>query len=131
MKLSAAIRNSMISQYETYLGTSPTIELRTGLVPASTTDVDTGTLLAVITLPLDWLSAPVNGTVSLQGSWVGTTISSGTATHYRLKNSSGITHEQGSVSITGGGGDLELDNTNLALNQIVQVTTWTRTQGGQ
>jgi hypothetical protein len=131
MKLSVDIRNSMILQYETYLGTSPTVELRTGPAPVSTTDSDTGTLLAVIALPLDWLSAPVNGAVSLQGSWIGTATSSGTATHYRLKNSSGITHEQGSVSITGGGGDLELDNTNLALNQIVQVTTWTRTQGGQ
>lgn len=131
MKASTALRNSMIGQYEVYLGTNPVLELRSGTAPVSCEDLDTGTLLASVSLPVDWMTAPTNGTISLQGAWNGVGVASGTVGHYRLKNSVGVCHEQGSVYQTGGSGDLELDNTNIAPNQIVQVTTWTRTQGGQ
>lgn len=131
MKASTTLRNSMIGQYEVYLGTNPVLELRSGVAPATCEDLDTGTLLASIALPVDWMTAPTNGTISLQGAWNGVGVASGIVSHYRLKNSGGVCHEQGSVYQAGGSGDLELDNTNIAPNQIVQVTTWTRTQGGQ
>jgi len=131
MKLSLSMRNQMISQYEVLLGINPVLELRSGSAPGSCEDSDSGILLASITLPSDWMVPPVAGTVSIQGTWNGTGIASGTAGHYRLKTSGGAVHEQGTVYQTGGNGDLGLDNTNIAPNQIVQVTAWTRTQGGQ
>lgn len=131
MKASISLRNSMIGQYEVYLGASPVLELRSGVAPSTCEASDQGTLLASIVLPSDWMTAPVDGSISLQGAWSGTGSASGTVGHYRLKNSGGVCHEQGSVYQSGGSGDLELDNTNIAPNQIVQVTTWTRTQGGQ
>jgi hypothetical protein len=131
MKLSLSMRNQMVSQYEVLLGVNPVLELRSGTAPNFCEDVDSGTLLASITLPNDWMLSPVAGTISIQGTWNGTGIASGTASHYRLKTSGGTVHEQGTVYQAGGSGDLGLDNTNIAPNQIVQVTTWTRTQGGQ
>lgn len=131
IKLSTDLRNAMISSYETYLGTNPVLQVFTGTEPASITLPDTGTKLLDITLPSDWLTSAANGSVSLQGTWTGTATVAGTCGYYRLKNSLGAVHEQGSVYQSGGTGDLELDNINLAINQTVQVLTWTRTQGGQ
>ena len=131
MKLSTTMRNQMVNQYEILLGVNPVLELRSGTAPSSCEDMDSGTLLASITLPNDWMLSPVAGTISIQGTWNGTGIASGTAGYYRLKTSGGTTHEQGTVYQAGGSGDLGLDNVSIAPNQIVQVTTWTRTQGGQ
>jgi hypothetical protein len=131
MKISTAMRNQMVSQYEILLGVNPVLEIRSGSAPNFCEDSDSGTLLASITLPSDWMISPVNGTVSIQGIWSGAGIASGNAGHYRLKTSGGTVHEQGTVYQAGGSGDLGLDNTSIAPNQIVQVTTWTRTQGGQ
>jgi len=36
---------------------------------------------------------------------------------------------QGTVTATGGGGDLELDNTSIAATQKVTITTFTLTAG--
>lgn len=131
IKLSTPLRNAMISGYETFLGTSPKLQVFTGTPPATTSDSDTGTMLLDITLPSDWLTAPNNGSVTLLGTVTGTAIVGGTCGYYRLKTSAGVTHEQGTVYQTGSTGDLELDNTTLTINQTVQVLTWTRTQGGQ
>lgn len=131
MKLSNQIRNQMISQYETVLGTNPVLELRTGTTPTTCESPDQGVLLCSITLPNDWLTTPTTGTVTLQGGWNGSGVAQGTIGHYRLKTALGVCHEQGTVYQTGGAGDLEVDNTTIATNQIVQVITWTRTQGGQ
>jgi len=49
-----------------------------------------------------------------------------TAGHFRIYASDGTTqHLQGTVSGTGGGGDMELDNTTIALGQSVTVTAFT------
>jgi hypothetical protein len=131
VKLSTALRNAMIASYESYLGTAPVLQVFTGTEPLSTTLPDTGTKLLDIALPADWLTAPVNGGVALQGTWTGTALASGTCGYYRLKSSDGVVQEQGTVYQSGGAGDLELDNVALTINQTVQVLTWTRTQGGQ
>ncbi len=131
VQLSTSLRNAMISSYESFLGTNPVLQIFTGAAPALTTDADSGTKLLDIALPSDWLTAAANGSVTLQGTWTGVALVGGTCGYYRLKASDGTVHEQGTVYQSGGVGDLELDNVNLAINQTVQVLTWTRTQGGQ
>jgi hypothetical protein len=132
---SVALRTNMIAQYETTVGASPRLQLRTGAPPANCAAADTGTLLAELVLPADWMTTAANGSISLNGTWSGTGLpaaAGGTAIgHYRLKDNAGtVTHDQGSVTITGGGGDLTVDNLSLANAQPVNVTGWTRTQGG-
>lgn len=131
IQLGTTLRNAMIGQYETTIGTGPKLQLRSGAQPSNCAAADSGTLLCEITLPSDWMTSASSGAVTLNGTWAGSGAAAGTAAHYRLKDSTGTTcHEQGSVTATGGGGDLTVDNTNIATSQAVSVTTWTRTQGG-
>jgi hypothetical protein len=131
IQLGTTLRNNMIGQYESSVGATPKLQIRSGAQPANCAAADAGTLLAELTLPSDWMTAASGGSISLSGAWTGTGGAAGTAAHYRLKDSAGsVCHEQGSVTLTGGGGDLTLDNTNIAVSQVVNVTSWTRTQGG-
>lgn len=131
IQLSTTLRNNMVGQYETTIGATPKLQIRSGAQPATCATADSGTLLCELTLPSDWMGAASSGAIALAGSWTGTGAAAGTAAHYRLKDSAGTTcHEQGSITATGGGGDLTLDNTSIASSQAVSVTSWTRTQGG-
>lgn len=129
IQLSTTLRNARANQYETTIGASPKLQIRTGSPPANCAASDSGTLLCELTLPSDWMTAASSGAVSLNGSWTGTGAAAGTAGHYRLKDSGGSTcHEQGTVTATSGGGDLELTTTTVAVSSPVSVTTWTRTE---
>lgn len=128
VQLSDAVRNAMADAYETAIGTAPTLEIRTGAPPANCAAADSGTLLASMTLPSDWLSAGSSGSKSKLGTWEDLTANAaGTAGHYRIKQGA-TCHEQGTVTATGGGGDMTVDNTSIAVNQKVTVTTFVRTQ---
>ena len=135
VQLATALRNNMLNQYESTIGTTPKLILRSGSPPADCATADSGTFLGIITLPSDWMAAASGGSVSKSGTWTGTASASGTVGHYRLKDStatstdnSGTTYEQGTCGI--GTGDLQLDNTSVTSGQNVTITTWSRTQGG-
>ncbi len=128
---STAVRNARLDAIETTIGTAPILEIRSGAQPANCAAADSGTLLASMTLPSDWLAAASGGTKSKSGTWQDLLANgTGTAGHYRIKDSTGTTcHEQGSVTATGGGGDMTLDNTSIATNQVVVVTSYVQTEG--
>lgn len=128
IQLSVALRNARINAVESTVGTSPKLQIRTGAQPASCAAADSGSLLAELTLPSDWVNAASSGASTLAGSWSGTATGTGTAAHFRLKDSAGTTtHMQGSIGA--GSGDLSLDNTSIATGQAVTVTTCTTTDG--
>lgn len=130
VQLSVAVRNARLDSIESTVGTAPLLQIRTGAQPANCAAADSGTLLCEITLPSDWMNAASSGSKTLAGTWSGTAAAAGTAAHYRLKDSTGTTcHEQGSVTATGGGGDLTVDNASIASGQTVSITTWTKTDG--
>ena len=55
---------------------------------------------------------------------------SGVAGHFRVYDSAGaVCHYQGSVTLSGGGGDMTLDNTNIATGQSVSVASFDITEG--
>ena len=129
VQLSVAVRNAMMNAIETAIGTSAVLRIRTGAQPATVATADSGTALASMTLPSDWLSASSAGVVSLAGSWTDASAdATGTAAHYRIYASDGTTaHIQGNVTATSGGGDIELQNLSLAAAQAVTITTFTLT----
>lgn len=130
-QFSVAVRNATLDAVETTTGTSPKLQIRTGAAPADCAAADSGSLLAEITCPSDWMAAASGGTKVLAGSWTVAASGTGTAGHYRLKDSAGTTcHEQGAITITGGGGDLTVDNTSIAGGQTVTITAKTLTAGG-
>lgn len=131
VNLSVAVRNAKLDAMETAVGTSAILKIRTGAKPANCAAADTGTVIATLNLPADYMAAASGGTKAKSGTWEDLTAdAAGVAAHWRLYASDGVTcHWQGTCSITGGGGDMELDNDNIAPNQQVTITSWTFTEG--
>ena len=100
-------------------------------VPANVAAADSGTVLATLNLPSDWLAAAASGAKAKSGTWEDTSAdATGTAAHFRIYASDGTTaHIQGTVTATGGGGDMTVDNTSIASAQQVTVTGFTLTDG--
>ncbi|WP_426031947.1 hypothetical protein [Cypionkella sp. TWP1-2-1b2] len=129
-QFSVSARNAALDAIETAIGVSPTLELRSGTAPANCAAVATGTVLATMALPADFLAAASAGAKALLGIWQDASAdAAGTVGHFRI-NQGGTCHCQGSVTITGGGGDMTLDNNVLALAQQVTITAFTLTAGG-
>jgi hypothetical protein len=129
IQLSTNVRHAMLDAIESTTGTSAILEIRSGAQPATCATADSGTLLASMTLPSDWMNAASGGTKTLLGTWQDASANNaGTAAHFRIKDNGGTTcHMQGSVTATGGGGDLTLDNTSIAAAQQVNITSFTIT----
>src|SRR5678815_2786518 len=99
VQLSTTARNNRLDTIETTIGTAPLLYLRTGAQPANCAAADSGSLLATLTLPSDWLAAASSGSKAIAGGpWAGTGSGAGTAAHFRIKDSTATTcHIQGSV----------------------------------
>ncbi len=131
MQFSVAVRNARLDSMETTIGASAKLEIRSGAAPADCATASSGTVLATLTLPADWMAAASSGAVSKAGTWEDTSAdATGTAAHFRIFDNAGTTcHEQGTITITSGGGDMEVDNTSFASGQPFTVTTFTLTDG--
>ena len=128
IQYSAAVRNAQLDALETAIGTSAVLKIRTGTAPANVGTADSGTVLASMTLPSDWLAAASGGSKAKSGTWQDAADATGTAAHFRIYASDGTTaHIQGTVTATGGGGDLTLDNTSIASGQSVTISSFTLT----
>ena len=108
------------------------MKIRTGAAPANCGTADSGTVLATLTLPSDWMAAASGGTKAKSGTWEDASAdATGTAAHFRIYDSGGSTcHMQGTVTITGGGGDMTVDNTSFASGQAFTISSFTLTEGG-
>lgn len=131
LQLSTTCRNQRLNTIETAIGTSAVLKIRTGAAPSTCGAADTGTVLATIQLPSDWLAAASAGAKAKSGTWSDTSAdSTGTAQHFRIYEKTATNcHIQGTVTATGGGGDLTLDNTSIASAQTVTITSFTLTDG--
>lgn len=127
LQLSTAVRNARLDAVETAIGTAAILKIRTGAAPADCGTADAGTVLATLTLPSDWMAAAGSGAKAKSGTWQDTSAdAAGTAAHFRIYASDGTTcHVQGTVTATGGGGDLTLDNVVVAAGQSITISTFT------
>jgi hypothetical protein len=132
-QFSIASRNAWLDAIETTIGASAKLELWDGggIMPVNCAAVSIGTKLASVACPVDYLAAAANGSKALAGVWSFVGLAAGDAGYFRLVDSAGTTcHIQGSVTATGGGGDMTLDNINIAVDQAGSVTGFTITAGG-
>ncbi len=131
LQYSTAVRNARLDAVESTIGASAILEIRSGAPPATCATADSGTVLATVTLPADWMAAASGGSKSMSGTWQDTSAdATGTAGHFRIKDSTGTTcHMQGTVTATGGGGDMTVDNTSFAAGQSFSVSAFTLTAG--
>lgn len=131
IQFSVAVRNARLDAIETAIGASAVLKIRTGAQPANCAAADSGTVLATLNLPADYMAAAGSGSKAKAGTWQDAAAdATGTAAHWRLYASDGTTcHAQGTVTATGGGGDMEVDNVSFAAGQQFTVTTFTLTDG--
>jgi hypothetical protein len=126
LQLSVAARNARLDAIEVATGPSPQLRVYTGAPPVDCAAGNSGTLLATCLLPSDWLAAAAGGSKSLSGVWTDNADAAGNAGHYRIMDNAGTTcHQQGTVSATGGGGDMQIDNIVFAVGQVFSVTAFT------
>jgi len=131
IQFSVAVRNARLDAFETVTGASAILRVRTGAPPASCAAARTGTVLATVNLPSDWMAAASGGSKALSGTWQDLAAdAAGTMGHFEIMDSAGTTcHMQGTVTATGGGGDMIVNNTNVAVGQQFDVTGFTLTDG--
>lgn len=130
IQLSVSVRNARLDQIESTIGTAPTLEIRTGSAPANCAAADTGTVLATMTLPSDWMANAASGSKALSGTWQDLSAdATGNAGHFRIK--AGATcHLQGTCTAAGGGGDMEISpSVSVTAGQSFTVSTMTLTDG--
>ena len=136
LQYSVDVRNAQLDAFESTVltsGTPAVLKIRSGTVPANCAAADSGTVLASIDLPTGaggFMSDASSGSVSKTGTWEDADAdATGTAGHFRIYDSVGVCHAQGTITATGGGGDMTLDNTSIATGQTVTVTTFSIAAG--
>ena len=129
VQLSVAVRNARLDAVETNIGTSAVLRIRSGAPPATCATADSGTLLAEMSLPSSWMADAASGSKAISGTWQDLSANAaGTAGHFRIYDSGGtVCGIQGTITATGGGGDMTLDNTSIAITQQVTITSFTLT----
>lgn len=129
---STTLLAAIVSAYESAISTSPKLRIYTGSIPASVGSAPTGTLLAELSLPSDYLGNPTttntSATVVNSTEWTGSAIASGTAGYYRVYDTSNVCYEQGSISsLSANTGDVLFDNPDFITSQIISFQTFSKT----
>ncbi len=129
LQFSAAVRDAELDAIETAIGTSAVLKIRSGAAPANCATADSGTVLATLNLPSDWLAAASAGAKAKSGTWQDASVdASGTAAHFRIYASDGTTvHAQGTVGTSGA--DMIVDSVSLTAGQSFTVNTFSLTAG--
>jgi len=125
IQYSSTIYLGQLDLVESSAGASAKLYIFSGSAPANCAAADTGTLLATLTLPADWMAAASGTSKVLAGSWTGTASggSGATPTHFRIKDNAGTTvHVQGTSGV--GSGDLSLNGT-VTSGQTITISAFT------
>lgn len=130
LQYSTTLRNNQLDAVEDTVGVSAKLQIFTGAQPANCAAADSGTLLVEMTLPSDWMNDAASASKTKLGTWSGLGLDTGDAEHFRIKdNGETVCHIQGSISLPGLGGNMELDNVNITPGQSVSVVVFTLNAG--
>lgn len=129
LQYSVTLRNNKLDQVESTAGASAVLRILTGALPANCAAAETGTIVATVVLPADWMNAAAGGTKTKLGTWQDATAdNTGTATYFRIYDS-GITacHVQGSYGTSGT--DMVGDSASFTAGQSFTINSFTLTAG--
>lgn len=130
LQYSVRVRNAMLNAIRTTIGTGATLNIRTGAQPANCAASSTGTILAAIALPTPYLADASGGSQAMTGVWADNAANAGgTAAHYEIIAADSVCDERGDITITGGGGKMELDGVVFAAGQQFTITSFSTTAG--
>lgn len=123
-------RNARLDALETATGASAKLKIWTGAPPATCALADSGTLIVAMNLPVDWMNAASLGSKNIAGVWSGVAVATDTAGHFRIYETTGTdAYLQGTITATGGGGDMELNTVSITTGDTVTISTFTITAG--
>ena len=108
----------MATALATAIGADSILELRTGAAPGPD-NAATGTMLC--SCPIAGSFTPASNVITSANPAQATPAANGTAAHFRLKTSVGDAILEGTVTVVGGGGDLELDAVGLLTSVPVDL----------
>jgi len=123
--LNYTLADAMLNTYDTHFPAGSLLQFRSGPPPGAE-NAASGTLLAEITTPVSPWGAAGNGTKPKANIWSVTAVAGGTIGHYRFKNAADTKREEGTVTATGGGGDITVDNLVITVTQVITVNTFTK-----
>jgi hypothetical protein len=132
VKHSVTVRNAYLNALEAAIGTGAILKLRTGAPPTNIADADSGSVVATLTLPSDWMADAGSGVKAKAGTWsaTGGEVTGGVCGHFRVYQSNGTTqHIQGTAGETGDTPDLVLDNKTVNAGQTITMNTFSLTAG--
>ncbi len=131
IQYSVAVNNARLDAVETAIGASAILKIRTGAAPANCAAADTGTVLATISLPADWMAAAASASKAKSGTWQDASAdATGTAAHFRIYDTTGTTcHVQGTYGIVAT--DMIGDSVSMTAGQSFTVNTFTLNAGNQ
>ena len=103
------------------------MEIRTGAQPPSANDVATGTVLAEVPLAADAFGDASNGQASATGTPLEDPLAnaSGIAGWFRVLSGANTPVFDGQATLTGGGGQLQLNSLNVEAGGPVRITSFT------
>ena len=128
-----ALRNAQLDAIETYGGTSCSLEIRSGTPPATCATAGSGTVLATINLPSDWMAATASASKAKAGTWSDASAdNTGTAGHFRVYNSQATKDNttcfrQGTVGTSAT--DMIVDSVSFTAGQSFTISTFTISAG--
>lgn len=128
---SVALRTAYMAALVAEAGANPILEFRVGSKPANAAAARTGTILATMNLGATPFGTPAAGSVSKSGTWQdGSADASGNLGYWTLYKSDGTTVvTQGTVTATGGGGDITVASIAVTATQPFTINTFTITAG--
>lgn len=126
---STAIANARLDAVESTIGASAILRIRTGSPPATVANASTGTVLATVTLPSDWMAAASGRSKAMAGTWTDASIdATGTAGHFEIVASDGTTvGMRGTVGTAGT--DMTVSTVSFVSGESFGVNTFTLTAG--
>ena len=132
LQFSAAARNAMLdSGITTIIGNAGLLRIYTGAPPATVAAAATGTLLAELVMASPFAPGAAAGVLTPGAITQDSSAdASGTAGYFRMLTSGAVAVLQGTVTVTGGGGDLTLNTTSIVAGVPVLVTGGTITAPG-
>lgn len=128
-QISVAQQNARLDAMETEAGASPILKIFSGSLPANVAAARTGTILATLALPSDFMLAASGGSKAYNPTWSDNSAdNAGTAGYFTLFKSDGTTAcWQGNIAATGGDAAMTIDNIVFAAGQAFTITGFTLT----
>lgn len=131
IQLATSTRNAQLAAWGTDTGASAKLLIYSGAMPANCAAAATGTLLATFTLAATWLGTPAAGAVALANLPLSATIAAtASAGYFRVTKTDGTTcTSQGTITATGGGGDMTFDSIALVSGNTLNIASFSLTEG--